>query len=127
MATDSQFEQKLFKVLGLALEDATFADELMTSPNDAIKRKGLFLSESDIGAAQQFVKEMLVTKEVTSAGGTNEFTRAVFAPGGKRPGGNVATHGDVHGDGHGDVSVGRVAQLDALRLQNLKIITRKTT
>ncbi|MCB0628187.1 MAG: hypothetical protein KDD15_00595 [Lewinella sp.] len=113
MSLSHQFEQKLFSVLGHALDDPSFADELITDPDGAIKRKGLFLSGADLKAAQQFVKEMLVARE-EGQGADAKFTRAIFAPGGKRPGDLAATHGDVHGDGHGDVSVGNVARFDAL-------------
>ncbi|MEZ4989157.1 MAG: hypothetical protein R2824_02045 [Saprospiraceae bacterium] len=63
MSLSHQFEQKLFSVLGHALDDPSFADELITDPDGAIKRKGLFLSGADLKAAQQFVKEMLVARE----------------------------------------------------------------
>lgn len=116
MSLDSQFEQKLFRVLGKALEDPTFADALMADPQKALKGASIDLNDVDAGAAQQFVREMLVAKTQAGAAGDDTLTRAVFAPGGKVRD-LAATHGDVHGDGHGDVSVGKAARLDILRTQ----------
>lgn len=124
MSLDSQFEQKLFRVLGKALEDPTFADALMADPQRALMNANIELNDVDAGAAQQFVREMVVAKTQPGASGEDALTRAVFAPGG-RVRDLAATHGDVHGDGHGDVSVGKAARLDILRNQ-LNVNIRRT-
>jgi len=119
MSLDSQFEQKLFKVLGRALEDPTFADALMEDPSGALSRAGMAMPQTDAAAARDFVGEMIVAKQETSPAGDTTFIRSVFAPGGK-PGDLQSTHGDVHGDGHGDVTVGKMARLEALRLGRIR-------
>lgn len=116
MSLNSQFEAKLFRVLGHALEDPTFADALMLDAQGALKSVDLVMSDADAQAAQDFVRTMLVSSERPGEGGGVTLERSVFAPGGKRVADLAATHGDVHGDGHGDVSVGKVAQLESLRL-----------
>lgn len=115
MSLNSQFETKLFRVLGHALEDATFADALMIDAQAALRSVDLVMSDADAKAAQDFVRTMLVSTEKT-ADGASTLVRSVFASGNKGAANMAATHGDVHGDGHGDVSVGKVAQLESLRL-----------
>jgi hypothetical protein len=120
MSLDTQFEQKLLRILGKALEDPTFVDGLLTDPTPTLTKVGISLTSTDVRAAQQFVTEMLVTKQEATAKGETAFTRAVFAPGG-RARDLAATHGDVHGDGHGNVSVGSQERLEGLRLQLSRI------